>query len=262
MARLLSLIVCAVVAGTSWSVGRAFVSSLPSTCRRQRATTTTQMRARGGGGAQTVVVPEEATSTDGGPAALASPKITQTADELVTAAKEVSGTKAVAKKASKSKKASTGGKLSQVGIFSPIVEAAKAVLGEEELANFRGEAIKAHTAVITAFAASLTPEPDAGYTDSQSFHYFGESAVRNMFKLADADGNGSVDVEEVRSVVKTLGFKWLDDDSKISQIIDKMDKNGDEMIDLEEFMAKAPVVFRQNLVKLAKTNGNDMGLLV
>jgi len=209
-----------------------------------------------GGGAQTVAQPDAATSTDDGPAPPTSRQISQTVAELVTTAREVSVMKDAAKKVSTSKKASTGGRLSQVGIFSPIVEAAKAVLGEEELANFRGEAIKAHTAVITAFAASLSPQADPGQT------YFGEATIRSMFKLADADGSGSVDVEELRNVVKTLGFKWLEDDSKISKIMDKMDKDGNEMIDLEEFMASAPVVLRQNLVKLAKKNGNELGFLV
>jgi len=213
-----------------------------------------------GGGAQTVAQSEEATSTDVGPAAPPSQKIFQTVAELVTTAREVSVTKDDAKKVSTSKKASKGGRLSQVGIFSPIVEAAKAVLGEEELANFRGEAIKAHTAVITAFAASLSPEADAGKTDA--FQLFGESTIRSMFKLADADGSGSVDVNELRNVVKTLGFKWLEDDSKVKKIMDKMDKDGNEMIDLEEFMKTAPVVLRQNLVKMAKKNGNELGFLV
>lgn len=213
-----------------------------------------------GGGAQTVAQPEEATSTDDGPAAPASRQISQTVAELVTTAREVSVTKNDAKKVSTSKKASTGGRLSQVGIFSPIVEAAKAVLGEEELANFRGEAIKAHTAVITAFAASLSPQADPGKTDT--FKLFGESTIRSMFKLSDADGSGSVDVGELHNVVKTLGFKWLEDDSKIKKLMDKMDKDGNEMIDLEEFMQTAPVVLRQNLVKLAKKNGNELGFLV
>jgi len=58
-----------------------------------------------------------------------------------------------------------------------------------------------------------------------------------------------------------LGFKWLGE-KQVGKIFERADDNGDEEISLEEFMSEAPKTLKVNLVKLAKANGGDMGLLV
>jgi hypothetical protein len=58
-----------------------------------------------------------------------------------------------------------------------------------------------------------------------------------------------------------LGFKWLGG-KQVDGIFARADANGDAEISLEEFMVEAPKTLRTNLVKLAKSNGGEMGLLV
>lgn len=81
-----------------------------------------------------------------------------------------------------------------------------------------------------------------------------------LYKLADKDGNGFLDREELQTALNFLGFTHLSDEA-IDGIFARSDKNGDAMIDFEEFMREAPNTLRTNLTKLAKTNGNDLGFL-
>jgi len=60
---------------------------------------------------------------------------------------------------------------------------------------------------------------------------------------------------------RVLGFKWFGD-MQVDKIFAKADANGDSMISLEEFMDETPKLLKVNLIKLAKQNGDDMGLLV
>mmetsp|Transcript_122009 Transcript_122009/g.379811 ORF Transcript_122009/g.379811 Transcript_122009/m.379811 type:complete len:186 (+) Transcript_122009:101-658(+) len=139
------------------------------------------------------------------------------------------------------------GKIAKEGIFSPIVEGAKAALGLEKLNELRGEVIKAHSGVIAQFVdTSESP--------------FGKIALRRLFEAADTDGSGKLDKEEVKACLRALGFEWVDD-KKADQLISKGDLDDDEEIDFEEFVKTAPRVLRQNLIKLAKQNGNDLGFL-
>eukprot|EP00933_Yihiella_yeosuensis_P035758 TRINITY_DN2934_c0_g5_i1.p2 TRINITY_DN2934_c0_g5~~TRINITY_DN2934_c0_g5_i1.p2 ORF type:complete len:193 (+),score=34.43 TRINITY_DN2934_c0_g5_i1:78-656(+) len=137
----------------------------------------------------------------------------------------------------------------KLGIFSPIVEGAKQVLGPKELNTLRGEVIKAHSKVIANMVET---------SDSK----FGRIVLKKLFEAADKDGNGTLDKAEVRSCLLALGFDWMDKEPKIEGMINKGDLNGDEVIDFEEFTQMAPLALRQNLVKLAKKNGNDLGFLV
>jgi len=139
-----------------------------------------------------------------------------------------------------------GGKVSTFGIFSPAVEVAKAVLGEKDLDYLRGEGIKLHSTVIT------------GFTGLEQTKYFG----RTVFDRADKDGNGTLDLTELREFMKSCGFYWQDSDEKTLATMGKMDKDGNQLIDFAEFMETGPTIFRQNLIKLAKKNGDKLGFLV
>lgn len=134
------------------------------------------------------------------------------------------------------------------GIFSPIVVAAGAVMGEETLNKVRGKVIAIHSDLIKSFVDTA---------DSS----FGQSVLKQIFNLVDTDNSGYLDKSEVAVALNMLGFKWLKD-KHVGKIFERADANGDLEISLEEFMIEAPKTLRTNLVKLAKNNGGEMGLLV
>merc|ERR1712178_45769 len=94
-------------------------------------------------------------------------------------------------------------------------------------------------------------------SDSQ----IGQWTLRKLFEAADEDGSGELDREELKAALKKLGFEWLDDDKKIDNVVKKGDKDDDGLIDLEEFKKLAPTLLKQNLMKLAKQNGSELGFL-
>jgi len=152
---------------------------------------------------------------------------------------------AAAKKAAPKKK---GGNPHKEGVFSPIVIAAGSVIGEEALNKIRAKTISIHSDIIKSFVDT---------SDS----VFGKTVLRALFNLVDTDKNGYIDRDELAVALNLLGFKWLKE-KHVAKIFERADANGDEEISLEEFMEEAPKTLRVNLVKLAKTNGGEMGLLV
>ncbi|KAL7533760.1 hypothetical protein ACHAXR_009975 [Thalassiosira sp. AJA248-18] len=134
------------------------------------------------------------------------------------------------------------------GVFSPIVVAAGSILGEEQLNKIRAKSISLHSDIIKSFVDT---------SDSA----FGKAVLTQLFNLVDTDNSGYLDKEEVAVALNLLGFKWLKE-KHVGKIFERADANGDEEISLEEFINETPKTLRVNLVKLAKTNGGDMGLLV
>lgn len=134
------------------------------------------------------------------------------------------------------------------GIFSPIVNETKKILGEKKLNEIRAKIILQHSKVISQFVDT---------SDTK----FGKIALKCLFEAADKNKNGKLEFDEIKSASKALGFTWIDDD-KTRKLIISGDINNDEIIDFEEFVNSAPKVLRTNLVKLAKKNGNDLGFLV
>merc|ERR1712127_354735 len=134
------------------------------------------------------------------------------------------------------------------GVFSPIVVAAKDVMGDKTLNSVRGDFIALHSNIIKKFVATYdTPT--------------GQRAIKNMFALADINGDGKLDKEEMALALQKLGFTWLKQ-KQTDGIFKRADKDGDGFVDFEEFAAEVPNTLKTNLVKLAKKNGGDMGLLV
>lgn len=134
------------------------------------------------------------------------------------------------------------------GIFSPVVYAGYEVLGDKEIKKMRGKFIAKHADIISKFVKTSESE-------------FGASVLRSLFELCDKDGNGSIDKEELQGGLSSLGFSWIDE-KKIEQIFKRADADSNGMLDVDEWIIEAPKTLKTNLIKLAKTNGHDMGFLV
>ena len=135
------------------------------------------------------------------------------------------------------------------GIFSPIVLAAKGVLGEERLNKVRGSAISMHSDVIARFVDTAETE-------------FGQSMLRKLFELADINKNGAIEEDELVVALQTLGFGTFLKEKQLKGIFARADRDESGSIDMEEWLVEAPRTLRTNLIKLAKKNGGDLGFLV
>jgi len=133
------------------------------------------------------------------------------------------------------------------GIFAPAVLGAKAIMGTKELNELRADIIAKHTKVISAFVDT---------SDSP----FGQLVLRRMFEAADKDDNGTLDREEIKDALHSLGFTFVGD-KQLDIVFKRADLNGDAVIDFEEFVKDTPKTLRSSLVKLAKQNGHDLGFL-
>jgi aspartate 1-decarboxylase len=140
-----------------------------------------------------------------------------------------------------------GGAAHKAGLFSPVVLTAKQVIGEERLNKIRAKVISLHSEVIGSFVETY---------DSP----VGRSVLKSLFEVADLNHNGNIDEEELSSAMETLGFSWLQS-KQIQGIFKRADLDENGSIDFDEFMKEAPKTLRTNLIKLAKKNGDDMGLL-
>lgn len=133
------------------------------------------------------------------------------------------------------------------GVLTPLVLVAKKILGEDRLKKVRAKTILIHTDVINTFVdTASTP--------------FGQATLEKMFEIADKDGNGTIDQEEMAAALESLGFDWVSD-KQVGGIIKKADKDKNGVIDLDEFKNGAPKTLKTNLTKLAKKNGGDLGFL-
>lgn len=135
------------------------------------------------------------------------------------------------------------------GLLSPVVLAAKGVVGDSEINKLRAEIISKHADVIGTFC-------ETGKTTE-----FGRDVLRILFQLADRDGNGTICLNELQfALVEVLGFRFLKE-KQIKGIFARADVDGNGVIDYDEWEKSAPKTLKVNLTKLAKTNGHDMGLL-
>jgi len=133
------------------------------------------------------------------------------------------------------------------GVLTPFVEGVRVIVGEDKLKEVRLKVIQAHGQVMADFI---------GTADTDN----GQFALRKLFEAADTDGSGAVDREEMKVALQKLGFSWADD-KKVDNIFKKGDKDKSDTIDFEEFVEVAPVILKQNLLKLAKENGGELGFL-
>lgn len=145
------------------------------------------------------------------------------------------------------KKSTTENKNKKNGPLTPVVKGVKAALGEEEFKKLKVKGIGMHSDVIKGFVDT---------SDSK----FGQFVLKQLFTAADKDGNGTIEQEELEAALKKLGFDFLKD-NQVKGIFQRADLDKNGCLDEEEFMKAAPKALQQNLVKLAKNNGGDLGLL-
>jgi EF-hand domain len=150
--------------------------------------------------------------------------------------------------AKKARAKAGGGAVHKQGVFSPVVQITKMALGEEKLNKLRAKVISLHSDVIADFV-------------NTSDTVIGNIVLKQLFQFTDKDGNGTIDETELRTALQLLGFDWLQD-KQIKGIFERADKDTNGAIDLNEWLMEAPKTLRTNLIKLAKKNGGDMGLLV
>jgi hypothetical protein len=134
------------------------------------------------------------------------------------------------------------------GVFSPLVYTAKAVAGEQNINKLRGKFIGMHSKTITDFVATHETE-------------FGSTVSQFIFNAMDKNKDGTIDEEELALAFESIGFTWLDE-KKVSGIMKRADKDDNGILDYEEFKAELPKILKANLIKMAKNNGAEMGLLV
>ena len=178
----------------------------------------------------------------------APPNVPVTAMESSTTTATTESAPKMAKKPMAKKKKAAGGPAHKAGVFSPIVYAGKMVLGDEQLNKLRAKIISLHSNLIKDFVSTH---------DSA----FGQAVLRSLFEISDLDKDGKLSRDEVASALRSLGFEWLKD-KQIDGIIKRADTDENGYICIDEFCVEAPRTLSTNLVKLAKKNGGDMGLLV
>jgi len=122
------------------------------------------------------------------------------------------------------------------------------LLGEPKLNKLRAKVISLHSDTI------------AGFVDKYETPV-GRTVLKQLFEVADADKSGTVEQNELQAALRALGFEWLEE-KQVSKIFERADLNADGAISLDEWIKEAPKTLRTNLIKLAKKNGGDMGLLV
>ena len=133
------------------------------------------------------------------------------------------------------------------GVFSPIVLFAKRIIGETELNKIRASTISLHSDVISDFVRK---------SDSD----IGRRLLKVLFEKADKDRNGTIDEDELALALQSAGFDWIKE-KQVKGIFKRADVDGNGVIDLGEWMNAAPKTLRTNLIKLAKKNGDRLGML-
>merc|ERR1740130_1409013 len=123
----------------------------------------------------------------------------------------------------------------------------KDIVGIEKLNGLRAKIIKIHAGVIGDFTDTAQSE-------------FGNRVLKVLFSLADKDGDGTIDEEELKVALNALGFDFLKE-KQIAGIFARADGDKNGQLDFEEWQKAAPKTLKTGLIKLAKKNGHDLGFL-
>merc|ERR1712154_511118 len=130
------------------------------------------------------------------------------------------------------------------GLFAPAVLLTKDIVGVTELNKLRGKIIKMHSDVIGKFTETAQSE-------------FGNQVLKVLFTLADKNGDGTIDEEELTVALNALGFDFLKE-KQIAGIFKRADGDDNGKLDFEEWQKAAPKTLKSALIKLAKKNGHEL----
>jgi hypothetical protein len=143
----------------------------------------------------------------------------------------------------------SGDHSSKTGVLSPVVILFKNAMRDDEKFNkLRAKGISLHTGVIS------------GFVDT-SDTAFGRAVLQSLFDVVDRNRNGLIEEPELVNALQTLGwFNWLQA-KQIHGIFERADKDHNGELDFNEWLIEAPKTLRKSLIKLAKKNGGELGLL-
>merc|ERR1712232_1434965 len=116
----------------------------------------------------------------------------------------------------------------------------KEIIVEPKLNKLRAKIIAMHSDVIGKFTNTAPTQ-------------FGNRVLKVLFALADKDGNGTIDEEELAVAMRALGFDFLKE-KQISGIFKRADGDDNGKLDFEEWQKAAPKTLKSALIKLAKKN--------
>ena len=75
-----------------------------------------------------------------------------------------------------------------------------------------------------------------------------KTELRKEFLKLDADGDGTITVDELGTVLRSMMEKLKVSEEEITQVLKDIDKDGDGTIDLKEYCANMKNTNRRNLV--------------
>lgn len=87
---------------------------------------------------------------------------------------------------------------------------------------------------VAAYSVSLIREPALRGALAAATRNMGDSEVEELFRKCDGDGSGYIDAEELRGLLRTLGFEATT--GEVAQMLGQADLNRDRLIGLNEFI--------------------------
>ena len=73
--------------------------------------------------------------------------------------------------------------------------------------------------------------------------------MRKEFLALDTDGNGDISVQELNTLLKSLKRKLRMSDNEIKRLVTETDKNGDGVVDIEEFFNMVECGDKQKVIR-------------
>ena len=73
--------------------------------------------------------------------------------------------------------------------------------------------------------------------------------MRKEFLALDTDGNGDISVQEIETLLKSLKRKLRMSENEIKRLVKETDKNGDGVVDVEEFFHMVECGDKQNIIR-------------
>ena len=101
------------------------------------------------------------------------------------------------------------------------------------------QSVEAQTATTTAKATTAAAPAESEAPTALDFSKYSPTQLKQymskLFQIGDADGNGSLDREEVKALLGWSGFQFKL--RTVDEVLEQCDKNGDGVIDYDEFVS-------------------------